>query len=81
MITLPKSHSRSVGTTRVLLTQDQIDTCKSVAEVIRLCKKEVPDATNGEISRFLSDGKKLGEEGFVRPQWVFNVINNPPKGR
>jgi hypothetical protein len=70
-VTVKRAFSKGVSEPRQLITQQQADKCKSMAETIRLCKKTVPDATNGEIARFLQ----------IRPQWVFNVLNNPPKGK
>jgi hypothetical protein len=68
-VTVRRAFSKTVSEPRQLLTQDQADKCKSMAEAIRMCKKLKPDATNGEIARFLG----------IRPQWVFNVLANPPK--
>lgn len=74
-VAIKRSFSRSTSEPRQLITQAQADKCKSMAEAIRLCKKEgdklTPPATNGEIARFLQ----------IRPQWVHNVLTNPPKGK
>ena len=80
-ITFNRSFKKSETSYRTLCTQEEAGNCKTMADTIRLCKKNFPDATNGEISRFLSQGAKVGEEGHVRPQWIFNVLNNPPKGK
>lgn len=68
---ITRSFSRTTSEPREFLTEAEQKKCKSVAEAIRLCKKKHPDASNGEIARYLQ----------IRPQWVFNVINNPPKGK
>lgn len=70
-VTVARKFSRTVSEPRQFFTQEQGDTFTSMAEAIRYCKSEYPDASNGEIARFLG----------IRPQWVFNVINNPPKGK
>lgn len=70
-VTVTRKFTKTVSEPRQLITQEQADTCTSMAQAIRLCKSEVPDASNGEIARFLG----------IRPQWVFNVLNNPPKGK
>ena len=56
--------SRKVAEPRQLLTQEEIDGCKSVSDAIRKCLKKFPDAKDREISDFLELG---------RPQWVWNV--------
>jgi hypothetical protein len=68
-VTVKRSFSRQVSTPREFFTQKEADTLPSMAAAIRLCKKNHPTAANGEIARFLG----------IRPQWVFNVLNNPPK--
>jgi hypothetical protein len=70
-VIVTKAFTKTVKESRNLISQEQADGCKSVAETIRLCKHTVPDASNGEIARFLG----------IRPQWVFNVLTNPPKGK
>lgn len=70
-VVVKRSFSRTTSAPRQFFDQKKADTFKSVAEAIRFCKKEHPDASNGEIARFLQ----------IRPQWVFNVLNNPPKGK
>lgn len=68
-VTVVRKFSKSVSEPRQFFDQKKADTFTSMAEAIRFCKKEFPDAKNGEIARFLQ----------IRPQWVFNVLNNPPK--
>lgn len=69
MVQVKRQFSRQVSAPREFFDQKQADKFTSMAEAIRYCKKNHPDASNGEIARFLG----------IRPQWVFNVINNPPK--
>jgi hypothetical protein len=68
-VVAPRSFSRSVKAPRKFMTQEEADKLGTTAACIRECKKRHADATNGEIARFLG----------IRPQWVFNVLNNPPK--
>jgi hypothetical protein len=74
-VNVARKFSKSVSEPRQLITQAEADKCSSMADAIRKChaagQKLSPKATNGEIARFLG----------IRPQWVFNVINNPPKGK
>jgi hypothetical protein len=70
-IKLPTKFSRTPKAPRTFLTQKEVDTFPSTAAVIRAIKAKFPDATNGEIARFCN----------IRPQWVFNVLTNPPKGK
>lgn len=67
--------SREARAPRQLLKAEDYKVGMTIASLIRLAKKKVPDASNGEISRFLSEftGK------HVRPQWVFNVLNTELK--
>lgn len=68
-VTIARKFSRTPKEPRQFLTQEEADKCDSMAAAIRMCKSKHPDASNGEIARFLQ----------IRPQWVFNVLNNPPK--
>jgi len=69
--------TKDSGVTRQLLQPTDYKVGMSIAELIRLSKSKNPEVSNSEISRFLTQftGK------HVRPQWVFNVLTNPPKGK
>jgi hypothetical protein len=69
------TRSKDSGETRQLLNPSDYKQGDTIADLIRRCKKQHPTASNGEIGRFLTEftGK------FVRTQWVFNVLANPPK--
>lgn len=72
-----ETFSRNVKAPRQLLETTDYKVGMTMATLIRMCKEKDPKTSNGEIARFLTEftGK------FVRPQWVFNVLNNPPKGK
>jgi hypothetical protein len=69
------TRTKDSGETRQLLATSDYKAGMTIADLIRQCKSKHPEATNGEIGRFLTafTGK------FVRTQWVFNVLANPPK--
>lgn len=68
-LVFPSKFSKTPGTPRQFMTQQEIDQFDSKAAIIRHIKSAFPDASNGEIARFMG----------IRPQWVFNVLSNPPK--
>lgn len=69
MVEVKRAFTRTVAEPRTFFTEEEGKKFNSMAEAIRYCKKTHADASNGEIARFLG----------IRPQWVFNVLNNPPK--
>jgi len=70
-ILLKKQNGSSNRTVRTLLTKEEIVACSNTSEAIRLCKARHPDASNGEIAKFLS----RYQEKDMRPQQVFNTLN------
>lgn len=68
-LVFPSKFSKTPSAPRKFMTQDEINKFESKASIIRHIKKSFPDASNGEIARFMG----------IRPQWVFNVLANPPK--
>lgn len=70
-VIVKRAFSKNTAAPRQFLTQQEADKCTSMAAAIRACIKKHPDASNGEIARFLQ----------IRPQWVFNVRNNPLKSK
>jgi hypothetical protein len=68
-LVFPSKFSKTPSAPRQFMTQDEINKFESKAAIIRHIKKSFPDASNGEIARFMG----------IRPQWVFNVLANPPK--
>jgi len=69
------TRSRTTAEPRQLLTPSDYKEGMTVADLIRKIHKDTPDASNGEVSRFLTIF--IGKP--VRPQWVYNVLHTELK--
>ena len=69
------TRTRTVGETKQLLTPADYKEGMGIADLIRLCKQQHPNESNGNISRFLTEFTGR----YVRPQWVYNVLHTELK--